>query len=116
MAGWNFDGTNWFYSGTAYAGGEPLEFHPPRDQDLSGGNVAVTITGTDTVARVEHTTSHPDRVKAGTANWRSWPLGDISNTTPDSLREADLREDKAVTGLRLSIVAGDGSAEIEVLI
>jgi len=48
-------------------------------------SISAAIHPASGTARVEFTLSHPGLVAAGTARWISWPKGDVSISTADSL-------------------------------
>lgn len=59
----------------------------------------VVLASVNSSGRIEYTLSPLETVSAGTANWRSWPAGNVTKNTDDLLV-------CAVTALRAVCVAG----------
>lgn len=70
------------------------------------GTVALVAVMPGTSARVEYSLSAPEAVAAGTATWHSWPSGDVTGISTDSVASS-------VTALRLVSV---GSSSWEVVV
>lgn len=67
-----------FYGSSAYASGDAQEVIYLPDTDYVGVSLVLVSAGT---ARVQLTTSTPDQVEAGTADWITSAIGDVTAST-----------------------------------
>ena len=96
--------TGFHYEETIATGatGNDVHIYP---MGLDGTRVTCTIIAGANTGSFEYTTSSDAKVVAGTAVWKTWPLGVVTGTNCDALTSQ-------VTGLRGVSDAGEITVEI----